>query len=82
MMGDKTYFTSLKNYNGGAITFGDEKLSHGKGKGSITIPSCTKLEGVLYVDGLKVNFLSISQMCENEHKVNFSHNSCEIINKE
>ena len=32
MTGDKTYFTSLKNYNGGTITFGNGSLANIKGK--------------------------------------------------
>ncbi|KAL6315809.1 hypothetical protein AAG906_008195 [Vitis piasezkii] len=53
MIGDKTYFTSLENYNGGTITFGDGSLAHVKGKDSIVIPSCLKLDGVLYAKGIK-----------------------------
>ena len=49
-IGDKISFTSLENYNGGTVTFGDESLARVKGKGSIVIPSCPKLDGVLYVE--------------------------------
>ena len=52
MIGEESFFTSLKNYNGGAVTFGDEILAHVKGKGSIFIPGCPKLDGILYVDVL------------------------------
>ncbi|KAL6346210.1 hypothetical protein AAG906_027961 [Vitis piasezkii] len=71
MMSDKTYFTSLETYNGSTVIFGDGSLAHVKGKGSIAISSCPKLDGVFYVDELKANLLSISQMCENELRVNF-----------
>ena len=60
MIGDKTYFTSLENYNGGIVTFGDGSQACVKGKGSIVISGCPKLHGVLYVEGHKANFLSIS----------------------
>ena len=60
MIGDKTYFTSLENYNGGIVTFGDISLARVKGKGSIVILGCHKLYGVLYVEGLKANLLNIS----------------------
>ena len=53
MIEDKTYFTSLENYNGGTITFGDGSLAYVKGKDSIVIPSCPKLDGVLYAKGIK-----------------------------
>ena len=60
MTGDKSFFTSLEDYNGGIITFGNESLAHVKGKGSISISSYPKLNGVLYVDGLKANLQSMS----------------------
>ena len=49
-IGDKISFTSLENYNGGTVTFGDESLARVKGKGSIVIPGRPKLDGVLYVE--------------------------------
>ena len=82
MIEDKTYFTSLENYNGGTITFGDGSLAQVKGKGSIVIPGYPKLDRVLYVKGLKANLLSISQMCDKDHKMNFHQDLCEVINKE
>ena len=54
-----------------SITFRDESLACVKGKRSISILGCPKLDGVLYVNGLKANLLSISQICDNEHRVNF-----------
>ena len=53
MIEDKTYFTSLENYNGGTITFGNGSLAYVKGKDSIVIPNCPKLDGVLYAKGIK-----------------------------
>ena len=53
-----------------------------KGKGSIIILGYPKLDEVLYVEGLKENLLSISQMRDKEHKVNFHQDFCEIVNKE
>ena len=82
MTGDTTYFTSLENYNGGVVTFGDGNLTCVKGKGSIVILGYPKLDEVLYVEGLKANLLSISQMHDKEHKVNFHQDFCEIVNKE
>ena len=53
-----------------------------KGKGSIVIPSYPKLDGVLYIKGLKANLLSISQMCKKYHKGNFYKDIYEVVNKE
>ena len=53
-----------------------------RGRGSISILGCPKLDEVLYVDRLKVNLLTISQICDNDFKVNFSQYLYEVINKE
>ena len=65
MTGDKSNFMSLSENKLGNITFGNDapgkikekgmvKLSNGKGKGQY----------VLFVDGLKCNLLSGSQVCD------------------
>ena len=82
MIVDKSSFTSLENYNGGTITFGNGSLACVKGKGSIVIPGCPKLDGVLYVDIFNANLLSISQMCDKDHRVNFHQYLCKVVNKE
>ena len=82
MKGDKSSFTSLENYDGGVVTFGDGNLAKVKDNGSIVILGCPKLDEVLYVEGLKANLLSISQMCDKDHKMNFHQDLCEVINKE
>ena len=53
-----------------------------KDEESISILGCLKLDGVLYVDGLKANLLSISKIFDNEHTVNFCQDLCNVINKE
>ena len=82
MIGNKSSFTSLENYDDGVVTFRDGNLARVKCKSSITIPGCPKLDGVLYVEGLKANLLSISQMCDKDHKVNFHQDLCKVVNKE
>ena len=82
MIGDKSFFTSLKDFNGGNVTFGDGSVARVKGRSGISIPRCQNLDGVLYVDKLKVNLLSISQICDSDYRVNFSQILCETINKE
>ncbi|KAG5562829.1 hypothetical protein RHGRI_005526 [Rhododendron griersonianum] len=82
MSGDKSMFISFENYNGGIVTFGDGNTSKVVGKGTIQAPGITRLENVLYVDGLKANLLSISQICDSHHEVRFSKNDCHILDKE
>ncbi|KAL6315043.1 hypothetical protein AAG906_030886 [Vitis piasezkii] len=50
MTGDKSPFTSFENYDVGVVTFGDGILACVKGKGSIAISGCPKLDGVLYAE--------------------------------
>ena len=60
MTGDQSLFTVFESTKGGNITFGDESKSQIKGKGIISLPKLPNIANVLYVEGLKVNLLSIS----------------------
>ncbi|KAM7466661.1 hypothetical protein LguiB_014223 [Lonicera macranthoides] len=80
MSGDKNIFTSLKEFQGGNVTFGDGKNSKIVGKGTVQAPGLPILENVLLVEGLKANLLSISQFCDTEHTVLFSKENCKILN--
>ena len=81
MTRDKSFLTSL-DYNGGTVIFGDGSITCVKAKESISIPGYHKLYEVLYVDGLKANLLSISQIFDNEDRVIFCQDLCEVVNKE
>ena len=48
MIGDKSSFTYLENYDSGLVTFGDRNLAQVNGKGSIVILGCPKLDKVQY----------------------------------
>ena len=54
------------------MTFGDTSVAHVRGRGKVSIPGYPDLERVLYVEGLKTNLISISQICDNKFRVNFS----------
>lgn len=47
----------------------------------VRTPSFTTLKFVLYVDGLKHNLLSISQLCDKGLKINFNKDTCFIQDK-
>ena len=47
---------------------------------SLKVPGMPKLENVLFVDGLKVNLISISQLCDNNLFVQFTKGSCLVAN--
>ena len=79
MTRNKSLFTSFTEFDGGNVTFGDGNVAKVKGKGTICAPDISNLEEVLYVEGLKANLISISQMCENEFNVQFSQNLCKVF---
>eukprot|EP00253_Pinus_taeda_P003434 PITA_03434 len=49
-----------------------------KGKGSIFLKEKVKSGNVMYVDGLKHNLLSVSQMCDQGNEVVFRSNRCVV----
>ena len=81
MTGDKSFFTSFKDFNGGNATFGDGSVACVRGGGSVSIPRCLNLNRVLFVDGLKANLISTSQIGDSELSVKFSQDMCEVFNR-
>ena len=64
------------------MTFGDSSHSQVIGKGTVDISRLPLLTDVLYIKGLKVNFLSITQICDEDFLVQFSKKGCLILNEE
>ena len=60
MTGDQSLFKVFESKKGGNVTFGDGNKSQIKGKGIISLPGLPDIANVLYVEGLRVNLLSIS----------------------
>ena len=58
------------------ITFGDGSKSQIERKGIISLPGLPDIANVLYVEGLRVNLLSISQICDQDFMVLFSKGKC------
>ena len=79
MTRNKSLFTSFTEFDGGNVTFGDGNMARVKDKGTICAPEIPNLGKVLYVEGLKVKLISISQICENEFNVQFSQNLCKMF---
>ena len=61
---DRSLFKVFESKKGGNVTFGDGSKSQIKGKGAISLPRLLDIANVLYVKGLRVNLLSISQICD------------------
>ena len=60
MTGNQSLFKVFESNKGGNVTFGDGSKSQIKGKGIISLPGLSDIANVLYVEGLRVNLLSIS----------------------
>ena len=60
------------------VTFGNESPVVIKGKGSVFLKEMVKANNVMYVNGLKHNFLSVSQMCYQGNEVVFRSKECVV----
>ena len=81
MIGDKSLFKTFESKKGGNVTFGDGSKSQIKGKGIISLPGLPNIANVLYVKGLRVNLLSISQICDQDFMVLFSKGKCLVMDE-
>ena len=79
MTGKKGLFKTLFKGKIGTVTFGDGSKSVIRGIGTVDIPGLLVFEDVWYVDGLKENLLSISQICDNGLNVLFTKYECKIL---
>jgi len=79
MTGDKEKLesgTALEK--GNKFSFGNDTPAAIKGKGTAQLKEKVKEGNVLYVDGLKHNLLSVSQMCDQGTEVIFRSNGCSV----
>ena len=81
MTGDRSLFEVFESKKGGNVTFGDGSKSQIKGKGAISLPGPLDITNLLYVEGLRVNLLSISQICDQDFMVLFLKRKCLVLNE-
>jgi len=62
----------------GYFTFGDHNKGRIIGEENIGNQHKTQIKNILYVNGLKHNLLSISQLCDKGFKIEFNNNCCLI----
>jgi len=79
MTGDKSMFVNIIFNQEGHVTYGDNNKGRILGRGSIGDKSILLIHDILYVEGLKYNLLSISQLCYKGYPIIFKPNSCEIF---
>ena len=80
MTGDKEEFITLEEKKGGVVTFGDNGKGQIMGLGKVRITPSIFIDNVLYVDGLKHNLISISQLCDKNFNVTFKSSICTVSN--
>jgi len=79
MTGDRALLKDIQMGRGGRITFGDGSQAKVIGNGQIDILRTEVSQKALYVEGLKANLLSISQLCDDDLVVQFSKKECNIF---
>ncbi|KAJ9536381.1 LOW QUALITY PROTEIN: hypothetical protein OSB04_un000441 [Centaurea solstitialis] len=70
----------LSDYRDERVTFGGNGRDQTRGYGTLT-NGVTTFKRVAYVEGLMHNLLSISQLCDKNHKVSFSKKKCKVKNR-
>ncbi|KAJ9542728.1 hypothetical protein OSB04_029234 [Centaurea solstitialis] len=80
MTGSKSVLSNYREERGPAVTFGGNGKGQTRGYGTLT-NGVTTFKRVAYVEGLMHNLLSISQLCDNNHKVSFSKKKCKVKNR-
>ena len=81
MTGDRSLFKNFESKKSGNVTFDDGSKSQIKGKGIISLPELPDSANVLYVEGLRVNLLSISHICDQDFMVLYSKGKCLVIDE-
>jgi hypothetical protein len=72
MIGDRDRFLTLRKERDGSVSFRNDDSTKIIGKGTVRIENKnTKAQNVLLVKDMKHNLLSVSQMCDQAHKVTF-----------
>jgi hypothetical protein len=72
-------FVTLRKERDGSVSFGNDDSTKIIGKETVRIGNKnTKAENVLLVEDMEHNLLSVSQMCDQGHKVTFDLQKCEI----
>ena len=78
MTGNKEFLTNLQPCNLEYVTFGDDAKGIVIDNGLLKVLGMAKLENVLLVNGLKVNLINISQLCDQNLFVQFTKDKCSV----
>ena len=78
MTGDISLLLELEKYNGGYVNFAGAKGGKITGRGIVTNGKIT-LDKVNYVEELKHNLMSVSQVCDKGHSVIFTKSEALVL---
>ncbi|GJS29887.1 putative ribonuclease H-like domain-containing protein [Tanacetum coccineum] len=79
MTGNKAYLSDYEDFNGGFVAFGsDPKGGKITSKGKIKTANLD-FDDVYFVDELKFNLFSVSQICDKKNSVLFTKSECLIL---
>ena len=82
MTGDKSILTDIRPMHCGSVTFGNGIEGNVLGIGTLDFDGLPRIKGILLVEGLKANLLSISQICDQGFTDNFDKENCVVVNQE
>ncbi|KAK2417316.1 putative mitochondrial protein [Trifolium repens] len=82
MTGEEKYLMNVRAYKASFVTFGDGAKGEIIGIGDLINHGQPNLENMLLVKGLTANLISISQLCDQGMKVNFTKSECLVNNEE
>ncbi|CAM8997275.1 unnamed protein product [Rhodiola kirilowii] len=80
MTGNQDFLTDLEEFKGKFVTFCDGVQGKVLGKVTLNFQGLPRLKEVLLVKGLQENLISISELCDGEHHVQFTHDECVVLN--
>jgi hypothetical protein len=79
MTSDRDKFLTLRKERNGSVSFENDNSAKIIGEGIVQIRNKNKkTQNFLLVEDMKHNLLSVSQMCDQGHKVTFDSQKCEI----
>ena len=81
MTGNRPFFFELKECASGHVIFGDGAKGRIIAKCNIAKINQLYLNDVRYVERVKANLISVSQLCDQGYNINFSKDSCELIDE-
>ncbi|XP_075477215.1 uncharacterized protein LOC142518338 [Primulina tabacum] len=76
----KEHLIDYIEVKGGRVTYGGGAKCRIVGKGTLNVDGLPELHNVLHVEGLNLNLIIISQLCDDDLHVRFNKNNCEVFN--